>query len=292
MVHNGSDEESPVIAEIAPHTLLTAAFIGLGIGFLSGLLGKGGSAIATPLLAAIGIPPIIAVAAPLPAAIPSTLAASWVYWKERYVDWRVVRWSIGCGIPATIAGAIATRWISGGFLVKLTDVVLIALGIRLVMTTRRKPATIAEPAGLVESTGEGALAVAVALHVETGEGTNTEAERWLLATVAVAVGLMAGLLANSGGFLLAPLYLTVIKLPIRQALASSLAVSAVLAIPGTVVHAALGHIDWTLVLVFGATAVPLSMAGARVALRIDAHRLEFAYGIILILLGGVFLALR
>ena len=49
--------------------------IGAGVGFLGGLFGKGGSAIATPLLAAIGVPPIVAVASPLPATIPSTLVA-------------------------------------------------------------------------------------------------------------------------------------------------------------------------------------------------------------------------
>ena len=53
----------------------------------------------------------------------------------------------------------------------------------------------------------------------------------MLALVAVIVGVSAGLLANSGGFLLAPLMMTVVKLPIRPALATSLAVSAVLADP-------------------------------------------------------------
>ena len=36
--------------EMGPHTLLAAAAIGIVIGFLGGLLGKGGSAIATPLM--------------------------------------------------------------------------------------------------------------------------------------------------------------------------------------------------------------------------------------------------
>ena len=61
-----------------------------------------------------------------------------------------------------------------------------------------------------------------------------------LALVAVAVGFLAGLLANAGGFLLVPLYLAALKLPIKTALSCSLAVAAVLAIPGTLVHAALG----------------------------------------------------
>ena len=103
---------------MGPHTLLAAAGIGIVIGFLGGLLGKGGSAIATPLLHAVGVPAIIAVAAPLPATVPSTLAASWVYWKANYLDTRIVRTCVVWGVPATIIGAVATRWISGGFLVR------------------------------------------------------------------------------------------------------------------------------------------------------------------------------
>jgi hypothetical protein len=50
-------------------------------GFLGGLFGKGGSAIATPSAAAIGIPPYVAVASPLPATIPATLVAARTYWR-------------------------------------------------------------------------------------------------------------------------------------------------------------------------------------------------------------------
>jgi len=108
----------------------------------------------------------------------------------------------------------------------------------------------------------------------------------------MVVGLASGLLANSGGFLLAPLYLTVLRLPIKSAFASSLAVASVLAVPGTLVHWRLGHIDWHLVLVFGAASIPLSYLGARVALRTDPVRLERLYGAALLALGIVLLVFR
>ena len=278
---------------MGPHTLLAAAAIGIVIGFLGGLLGKGGSAIATPLLHAVGVPAIIAVAAPLPATVPSTLAASWVYWKEHYLDTKIVRTCVLWGVPATLVGAIATRWISGGFLVSLTDVVLVGIGIRLLLNRHTasspadQPATDSQPATDVDGGG-----VAVLTRAATKVAPMVVPSATTLAVVAVLVGLSAGLLANSGGFLLAPLMITVVKLPIRSALATSLAVSAVLAIPGTIVHAALGHIDWTLVAVFAATSVPLSMVGARVALRIDAERLERIYGAVLVVLGATFLLTR
>ena len=47
----------------ATHPLVLIVLLGAAIGFLGGLLGKGGSAIATPFLVALGVPPIVAVVA-------------------------------------------------------------------------------------------------------------------------------------------------------------------------------------------------------------------------------------
>ncbi len=41
------------------------------IGFLGGLFGKGGSAVATPLLSLAGFPGFVSVASPLPATVPT-----------------------------------------------------------------------------------------------------------------------------------------------------------------------------------------------------------------------------
>lgn len=244
-------------------TLLGAALIGIGIGLFGGMFGKGGSAVATPLLNAIGVRAITAVASPLPATIPSTLAASWAYWRKDFVDWRLVRWSAGFGIPATIVGAVATRWIGGRPLVKATDLVLIGLGLRFAFGRQ-------------------------GVREVSGPRDNGAA----LAAVAVVVGLASGLLANSGGFLLAPLYATVLRRPIKVAFACSLAVASMLAVPGTIVHAALGHIDWAIVVVLASTSVPLSFVGARIAIRTDAARLERLYGAVLALLGAALLVVR
>jgi uncharacterized membrane protein YfcA len=107
--------------------------------------------------------------------------------------------------------------------------------------------------------------------------------------VAAVVGLVSGLLANSGGFLLAPSYARILRMPIKRAFACSLAVSMVLAIPGTVAHAALGHIDWQVTGILALGSVPFSYVGARVAIKADARGLERAYGVVLVLLGAYFL---
>jgi uncharacterized membrane protein YfcA len=241
--------------------------IGAGVGFLGGLLGKGGSAIATPLLVMVGVPPMIAVAAPLPATVPGTLVAAERYRKHDLIDREVLRWSLLTGLPATVLGALLTRWVPGSSLVAVTDVVIALLGLRLLLAPREHvPA-----ADATELTGAAAAA-----------------QRRRTIAVAIATGFLAGLLANSGGFLLAPLFITVLGLRVRSALGTSLAVAAAMAVPGSLVHLALGHLDWTVVAVFGLGSIPLSGLGARVALRVDASRLERAYGLALVLLGSGF----
>lgn len=236
--------------------------IGASVGFLAGLFGKGGSAIATPLLHAAGVPAIVAVAAPLPATIPSTLAAAAAYGRAGLADTAVLRWSLGFGVPATIVGAVATYWVGGGPIIVITDIVITGLGLRFLLAPR-------SPREIVRDSSE---------------------QRLRLALVATVVGLASGLLANSGGFLLAPLYLAVLRMPIKQAFATSLTVAAALAVPGTIVHWALGHIDWTLVAVFAAASIPLSFLGGRVAVRTRPERLERVYGLVLTILGVGFLA--
>jgi uncharacterized membrane protein YfcA len=107
--------------------------------------------------------------------------------------------------------------------------------------------------------------------------------------VAGTVGLVSGLLANSGGFLLAPLFVVVLRLSLKESFATSLAVAAVMAVPGTLVHAALGHIDWTIVGIFAVTSIPLSFLGARVAIRSHPVVLERVYGVGLAVLGATLL---
>jgi uncharacterized membrane protein YfcA len=243
--------------------LVLIAGIGALVGFFGGLFGKGGSAIATPLLSVAGVPPISAVASPLPATIPGTIAAAYAYWQERLVDWDIVRWSVVIGVPATVAGALATRWIGGAPLVVATELVVAALGAKFLL----HPTDPAE-------------------HLAHAP----RAPRARLVAVALTVGILGGLLANSGGFLLAPLYITVLRQPIKTAFACSLVVAAALAVPGTIVHAALGHIDWNVVAAFALTAIPLSYVGGRVAVRAHAPKLERWYGAGLLTIGLVTLA--
>jgi uncharacterized membrane protein YfcA len=241
--------------------LAWALLIGVFVGFIGGLFGKGGSAIATPLLFLAGAPAIVAVASPLPATIPATVLAAWQYHRAGQLDRRLLLQAVAIGAPATVVGALLTRYVGGHALIVLTEVLMLGLGLRLLVTPTMR---------------------------ERGDARNGV---WAVVGVCAATGFAAGLLANSGGFLLAPLFITVLRRPAKIAFGTSLATAAVLAIPGTIVHTALGHVDWSVTAAFALGSIPLSSIGARVAIKAKDARLERLFGAFLatsavLLLGG------
>jgi uncharacterized membrane protein YfcA len=246
-----------------------ALLIGVVIGFLGGLFGKGGSAVATPLLSLAGFPGFVAVASPLPATVPSTLVASAEYWRSKLLDWQIFWWSVSVGTPAIIAGSFLSHRVGARPLLIITGVLVLGFGIQFLFFSR-----------------DLSLAKAAA---DYPEGMRPPYWRARMIGVAAFVGLISGLLANAGGFLLVPSYTGFLKQPMKKAFACSLAVSSVLAIPGTVVHAYLGHISWVVTALVAAGAIPFSHLGARLAIKTRAAKLERWYGLALTALGIFFL---
>lgn len=236
---------------------VTAA--GAVVGVLFGLFGVGGSSFATPALGLLGVPGLIAVAAPLPATIPAAIAGMVNYVRRRQVEWSVARWSIYGGVPATIVGAMLSRYVGGQALLIASGVVLGVVGVRillplpearLVMHTRRR-ATVVVPA-------------------------------------AAGIGLFTGMLANGGGFLLVPLFVLVLGLTMPESAGTSLVVIAVLSIPTLATHWALGHIDWAVAAAFAAGSIPGAAAGSMLAQRLPAEAMKRGFGILLIVFAIYF----
>ncbi len=248
---------------------LGALVVGIIVGFLGGLFGKGGSAIATPMLSLLGFPGFVAIAAPLPATVPGTLIASAAYWRSSLLDWQIIRWSIGVGVPATIIGSYLTAFVGARPLLIATALLVLGFGASFLLAPGEK-----------DSPKHAA---------DNDESIRPPFWHLRLVLVSLVVGVVSGLLANSGGFLLAPSYARILREPIKKAFACSLAVSAVLALPGTVIHARLGHISWGVTGLIAIGSVPLSYLGAKVAIHTKAKWLERLYGLLMTGLGLFFL---
>lgn len=227
---------------------------GAGIGVLFGLFGVGGSSFATPVLGLLGVPGLIAVAAPLPATIPAAIAAAAAYVRRRELDRQVARWSISGGVPATIVGALLSGSVGGKALLIASGVVLAVVGVRI----------------LSPLTSEKRLA------------GRARRRAGVVIPAAAVIGFFTGLLANGGGFLLVPLFVLVLGLTMPESAGTSLVVIAALSIPTLITHWALGHIDWAVAAAFAAGAIPGAVIGSRLVTHLPADRLRKGFGVLLI----------
>lgn len=242
--------------------LLPILLAGLGAGTVFGLFGAGGSAFATPVLALLGLPGAVAVATPLPAMLPSSIAGARRYLRSGNLDRRVARLAVTGGVPGTVLGAMASSVVDGSGLVILSGVLLLVVGARVLLP---------DPVG----------------HADRCEARRDSTP--LVVGLAFAVGLLTGLLANGGGFLLVPAFVILLGLSTGRASGTSMVAVGALAIPTLLVHWQLGHIDWPVALVFGVGSLPGSLVGARAAQAIPADTARRSFGMLLVVFSVWFL---
>ena len=238
---------------------------GAAVGGLMGIFGVGGSSVATPLLSLAGVPPLVAVASPLPAAIPGAVLAARPYLRDGEARPRAAGWSLLGAVPATVVGALLSRLVGGAALLVASGLVLVVVGVRVLL-----------PIG----------------DASRESGSRRRQNRPLLVVCAAGVGLFTGLLANGGGFLLMPMYLLLFGLRMRQAVGTSLLVIAILSIPTLVTHWALGHVDWAVSALFAAGLLPASVLGAHWSARFTAGSQRRAFGWFLVAFGAAFTLYR
>src|SRR5262245_13905760 len=94
------------------------------------------------------------------------------------------------------------------------------------------------------------------------------------ALVALVVGVGAGLVGAGGAFLLVPLLMVAVEIPMRVTIGSSLAITAVSALSGFVGKAATGQVPWIPALAVAVGAVPGARLGAAVSRRLSTRQLR------------------
>ena len=242
-------------------TLEAVLIVGIGLiaGILSGMFGVGGGTVMTPGLTALGIAPIVAVATPLPVILPTAMMGAFTYHRSGEVDLRAAGWISIPGVVAAGLGAALTRVIDARLLLIATAALLAWQGIEI-LRGRSRP----------DSSDERAIPAAT------------------LVLVGIVAGLLSGLLGIGGGIVIVPALAGMLRMPLKRALGTSLVAVVVLVIPGTIVHAALGHLDWTVAAFLAIGAIPGARIGATIALETRERTLRLLVGSFLAIVAIVY----
>jgi uncharacterized membrane protein YfcA len=210
--------------------------LGFVAGLMSGMFGVGGGIITTPgIQLLLGGAPYVAVGTPLPVIFPTALVGAYTYYRAGELSTRATVWAAGPGVVAAVGGAWLTSLIDPDVLLLLT-------------------------AGLI-----GWQAIGISRGWRREIRARGEIPSWTYAVAGLVAGFVSGFLGVGGGIVFVPLA-TLLGMPLKRALGTSLSVIAIVAIPGTIVHAALGHVDWAIFLVLVVGVVPGARLGARIAL--------------------------
>lgn len=247
-----------------PVEIVAILAVGAASGVLSGMFGVGGAVITTPGVRMFGGTPIEAVGSTIPAILPGALTGAWRYSREGLVDWPIALTTGAVGSACAIAGAELSDHVDGHLLMLFTAALLLWSGLRS-MRPQRAPVPALVPVGGPPADLDAPPAPAV--------------PRALVVLIAVAAGLMAGLLGVGGGVLLVPAFTVLLGLAPKRAVGTSLVAVAMFSVPAMVTHALLGHINWTFALLLVVGVVPGARLGAHLTLRGSEARLRLLMGL-------------
>lgn len=240
--------------------------IGLVIGALVGLLGGGGSILAVPALVYLAGQDLQqAVATSLLVVGITAVVAVLPRLRERQISWRIGLLFGVAGAATAFAGAAVNRALPDELTLALFAVVMVGAGIRML---QEKPAT--------------GTACAV-------DGGRVNWRRCLPRTLAggLGVGFLTGLLGVGGGFLIIPVLVLALGLPMPTAIGTSLVVVAINSAAGFAAHAGEATVDVPVTLAFTGAAVVAAMVAGRVGARIHTDRLRRWFAWLVLAVAGL-----
>ena len=110
-------------------------------------------------------------------------------------------------------------------------------------------------------------------------------EYWIAALIGVFSGIASGLFGVGGGIVMVPAMVFFLKVDIKIAVGTSLAVIIPTALMGTFKHLNLGNVDWKVALGLAPTAVLGGYVGAWLTTHISSGNLKKAFGGFIVLVG-------
>lgn len=246
-----------------------AILSGALVGFTLGLIGGGGSILATPLLLyVVGVAqPHVAIGTGALAVAVNAFASFGQHWRRGNVRWGCGAAFAGVGVLGALAGSTLGKAVDGQKLLFLFALVMVVVGLSMLRAGRRDVTT--------RNDGQvGNLAITPKL-----------------VAVAFGVGAMSGFFGIGGGFLIVPGLLFATGMPLINAIGTSLFAVGVFGLATALNYAASGLVDWTLAVEYIGGGLAGGTLGMRLACSLAAYKgvLNRVFASVIFLVAGYML---
>lgn len=257
------------------------AVAGFAIGIFSGLLGVGGGTVVVPVLRlGFGFEAVCATATSLFTIIFTSIGGTVTHLRKKTA---IPQLSICLGLGGAITsslgallGSVSPSWavmLVAALIIFYSGFSMLRKALKLPSTSRRR----AGSAGEKTAEHEGGPAPKVTVLPPSGSFEFN----WKKGLGGFAIGLVAGLASGyvgvGGGFIMVPMMVGLLGVPMFMASGTSLLAIMILAIPGVVTQFLLGNVDVMAGIFIAAGSIPGAMVGARYVTRIPERQLRFAF---------------
>jgi uncharacterized membrane protein YfcA len=240
--------------------ILLAALMGISLG----LLGGGGSILAVPILTyGVGFGAKEAIASSLAVVGLTSLFAAVGHWRSGHVNLRVALTFGTVAMAGTYLGARLAVFFSGAAQLALFAAVMIVAAYFMFRENGSNP-------------------------TEDGSDSDFSGKRMsygLIVVEGLAVGVLTGLVGVGGGFLIVPALVVLGKVPMKEAVGTSLVVIAMKSAAGFAGYFGQVEIRWSYLAMFTAVAIAGSLGGTYLVRYVPQGVLKKAFAVFLIVMG-------
>lgn len=249
---------------------IAPALAGVFVGVMSGLLGVGGGTIMVPIFRlAFGMSPLASTATSLFAIIPTSISGVVAHARAKTC---VPKLGLALGVGGAVMSPVGV-WlasVSPGWLVICVAAVVIGFS-AFKMFKKAVKCALAPRAGA-------ASAHSASREPVPDQPVLSRKQYLQGACIGLIAGLASGYVGVGGGFIMVPLMLAVLDIPMSLASGTSLIAIMILAIPGVIEQGLLGNIDYLAGIAIVIGSIPGALVGARLVRVVPERQLRFIFG--------------
>lgn len=275
-VRGSAYDDLCIVNQTDPIMYIAGYLASILIGLSLGLIGGGGSILTVPVLVYLfGIDPILGTAYSLFIVGVTSVIGSISYFRYSLVD---VRTAIIFGLPSIVAVFLTRAYLVPAIpqeVLRLGDLIIDrGMMLMLLFAILMLVASI----GMIRPTTKSPKSPQSAL-------THRKYPYILILIEGLVVGSLTGLVGAGGGFLIIPALVILGRLPMKQAIGTSLVIISAKSLLGFLGESGLRDLDWGFLLSVTAFAILGIFLGMKLSHRIDGARLKPAFGWFVFVMG-------
>jgi len=235
--------------------------LGFAVSLLSGFLGIGGGIVMAPAL--LYLPPLLGVGLldmrqvtglTITQGLFACLSGALRHDRYRQVNRRLVRWMGGSLFLSALAGSILSKWIANEALMMIFAGLALVAAVLMCFPTQ--------------------------VREEVQDAETCVFDLRLALGIALVVGVLGGMVGQGGSFILVPLMLYALRLPVRVAIGSNLALVFFSCLAGFAGKLATGQIPFLLAACLVAGALPGAQVGSILSQRTRPNWLRIGLAVV------------